>query len=108
MEASAQGFESLNPHPRIKKINIMKTFKLLPIDGRKTLNSHHVNQYEVEGEVWSDLISYNTRVASYNHTHAYISIYNCQSQTTRRHINAFLSFYGFDTMTKKEMELELL
>lgn len=82
----------------------MKTFKLSPIDGRKTLNNHHVNTYTTDGTTWSDLISYTTRVASYNHTENYISIYNCQSQTTRRHINAFLDFYGFDTMSKKEME----
>lgn len=82
----------------------MKTFKLLPIDGRKTMTNHHVNQYTVNGEEWSDLISYTTRVAAHNHTTNEISIYNCQSNTTRRHINAFLSFYGFDTMTKKQME----
>lgn len=82
----------------------MKTFKLLPIDGRKTLTNHHVNQYESDGEEWSDLISYTTRVAAYNHTHNYVSIYNFESATTRRHINAFLDFYGFETMTKKQME----
>ena len=87
----------------------MKTFKLTPIDGRKSLNNHHVNQYETDyngvTETVSDLVSYNTRVASYNHTDNTISIYSCKSDTTRRHINAFLSFYGFDTMNKKEMEL---
>ena len=82
----------------------MKTFKILPINGRKLMPNHHVNEYESEGEKWSDLISYTTRVAAYNHTANYISIYNCESATTRPHINAFLSFYGFDTMTKKEME----
>ena len=81
----------------------MKTFRLQPIDGRKSLNNHHVNQYETDGETWSDLISYTTRVAAYNHTENYISIYNCESVTTRRHINAFLDFYGFNTMTKREM-----
>ena len=77
-----------------------RTFKLNPIDGRESLNNHHVNEYNT----YSDLISYTTRVASYNHKDKPISIYNCQSATTRRHINAFLSFYGFDTMSKKEME----
>lgn len=81
-----------------------KTFLLKPIDNRKTMPNHHVNQYEVEGVVYSDLISYTTRVASYNHNTNKISIYNCQSQTTRRHINTFLDFYGFDTMTKSQME----
>ena len=82
----------------------MRTFKLQPINGRKSMPNHHVNEYESDGEKWSDLISYTTRVAAYNHTQNYISIYNCQSKTTRTHINAFLSFYGFYTMTKKEME----
>jgi len=80
-----------------------RTFKLQPIDGRKTLNNHHVNEYEVDGERISDLVSYTTRVASYNHATNEVSIYNAQSQTTARHINAFLDFYGFDTMTRKEM-----
>lgn len=82
----------------------MKKFKLNPIDNRKTLNNHHVNQYECEGEIFSDLISYTTRVASYNHTTNQISVYSCQSNTTARHINAFLDFYGFDTYTKKELQ----
>lgn len=82
----------------------MKTFKLLPTDGRKSLNNHHVNQYTVDNEEWSDLISYTTRVAAYNHNTNEISIYSCPSQTTARHINHFLDFYGFDKLTKKEME----
>ena len=82
-----------------------RTFKLNPIDGRKSLNNHHVNEYtNSDGDTYSDLISYTTRVASYSHKDNSISIYNCQSAATRRHINAFLSFYGFDIMSKKEME----
>jgi len=81
----------------------MKTFKLIPIDGRKTLSNQHVNQYKCEGEEFSDLISYTTRVASFNHTTNEISVYGYYSETTARHINAFLDFYGFDTCTKKEL-----
>jgi len=81
-----------------------KTFKMIPTDGRKSLNNHHVNQYFVDGEQYSDLISYTTRVASYNHHTNEISIYNCQSRTTRRHINHFLEFYGFEKCSKKQME----
>lgn len=81
----------------------MKTFKLLPIDGRKSLNNHHVNQYEVDGEMISDLISYTTRVASYNHNTNVMSVYGWYSMTTMRHINAFLAFYGFKTCTKSEL-----
>lgn len=82
----------------------MKQFKLIPIGGRKTLDNHHVNQYECKGEIWSDLISYTKRVAAYNHTTNEVSVYTCPNNTTARHINAFLDFYGFDTCTKKELQ----
>lgn len=82
----------------------MKTFKLTPIDGRKTLNNHHVNQYTNDGgETYSDLISYTTRVASYNHKDNTMSVYICPTKSTARHINAFLDFYGFDTCTINEL-----
>ena len=82
----------------------MKTFKLMPIDSHKTLSNHHVNEYiNSDGDHYSDLISYTTRVASYNHTTNEISVYSCHSNTTARHINAFLAFYGFDTMKKSEI-----
>lgn len=84
----------------------MKTFKLLPIDGRKSLNNHHVNEYtNTDGDHYSDLISYTTRVASYNHDTKEMSVYSCQSDTTARHIKAFFDFYGFDAPTKKEIEM---
>ena len=82
----------------------MKTFKLMPIDGRKTLSNHHVNEYiNNDGDHYSDLVSYTTRVASYDHLTNEVSIYSCPSNTTARHINAFLAFYGFDTMKKSEI-----
>lgn len=81
----------------------MKTFKLLPIDGRKSLNNHHVNEYEFEGEKFSDLVSYTTRIASYNHTTNEMSVYSINSNTTLRHIKAFLDFYGFNAGTKQEI-----
>ena len=82
----------------------MRTFKLMPIDSHKTLSNHHVNEYiNSDGDHYSDLINYTTRVASYNHTTSEISVYSCPSNTTARHINAFLAFYGFDTMKKSEI-----
>ena len=82
----------------------MKTFKLMTIDSHKTLSNHHVNEYiNSDGDHYSDLISYTTRVASYNHTTNEISVYSCPSNTTAKHINAFLAFYGFDTMKKSEI-----
>lgn len=82
----------------------MQTFKLMPTDGRKSLDNCHVNKYTVDGEEWSDLISYTTRVAAYNHTTNQMSVYSCQSQTTARHINHFLEFYGFEKKKLKELQ----
>lgn len=49
------------------------------------------------------LRSYETIVAEYNHKTNKITVFGWYSQTTGRHINAFLEYYGFDKMTKKEM-----
>ena len=85
----------------------MKTFNLQPIDGRKTMDKHHVNQYEDNGQTISDLISYTSKVASYNHATNYMLVYNVPrglSNTTLRHIKAFFHFYGFDVPTKQELK----
>lgn len=82
----------------------MKTFNLSPVDGRKSLNNHHVNQYDVDGVTMSDLISYTTKVASYNHSKNEMIVYCCPSKTTARHINAFLHFYGFDSCKVSELK----
>ena len=76
----------------------MKTFY---INKKK---NNHVNEYvNSDGDHYSDLISYNTRVASYNHKTNEMSVYGWYSRTTATHINDFLEFYGFDRVTKKEM-----
>ena len=76
----------------------MKTFY---INKKK---NNHVNEYvNSDGDHYSDLISYNTRVASYNHITNEMSVYGWYSCTTATHINDFLEFYGFDRVTKKEM-----
>jgi hypothetical protein len=76
----------------------MRTFKL-------NNSEHHVNQYVNEkSEIISDLISYTTRVASYNHKTNKMQVFRTHSNTTRKHINLFLQFYGFDKCTKKEFE----
>lgn len=77
----------------------MKTFKLIK------QNNCHINEYiNSDGDHYSDLISYTTRVASYNHKTNEMSVYGYFSATTARHINAFLEFYGFDRCNKKELE----
>ena len=77
----------------------MKTFYL------NKSAKHHVNEYTSGyGDHYSDLVSYTTRVASYNHLTNEMSVYGYYSPTTAKHINAFLAFYGFDGCTKKELE----
>lgn len=69
------------------------------------LANNHVNEYtNSEGDHYSDLIIYTTRVASYNHDTKEMSVYGWFSVTTAKHINSFLEFYGFDKCTKKELE----
>ena len=90
----------------IYKMRQELVFKLNAINGRKRLNpSHHVNEYtNRDGEHYSDLVSYTTRVASYNHNTNEMSVYSCQSATTATHINSFLDHYGFDTCTKSKLQ----
>jgi len=77
----------------------MKKFYL-----NKTAN-HKVNEYTNEsGDHYSDLISYTTRVASYNHLTNEMQVFGYYSTTTAKHINAFLEFYGFDKCNKKQLE----
>lgn len=76
----------------------MKTFY---INNKK---NNHVNEYvNSDGDHYSDLISCSKRVASYNHKTNEMSVYGWFSNTTAKHINDFLKFYGFDRVTKKEM-----
>jgi len=65
---------------------------------------HHVNEYiNSDGDHYSDLISYESRVASYNHLTNKMSVYGWYSLTTSKHINAFLEFYGFEKCNKQQM-----
>lgn len=76
----------------------MKTFYL------NNKPNNHVNEYKNEdGDHYSNLISYETRVASYNHNTNEMSVYGWYSATTARHINAFLEFYGFEKCNKQQM-----
>lgn len=81
----------------------MKKFELTPTNGRKSFNGKC--RVEQSGGI-STLLSYNTKVAQYNHSENVISLSNNPkhfSNTTCTHINAFIELYGFDKMTKKEM-----
>jgi hypothetical protein len=75
-----------------------KTFKI------NSLANNHVNEYlNSDGDHLSDLVSYTTRVASYNHKTNEMQVFGWYSMTTAKHINSFLNFYGFDPCTKKEL-----
>ena len=76
----------------------MKTFY---INNKK---NNHVNEYtNSDGDHYSDLISYSKRVASYNHNTNEMSVYGWFSNTTAKHINDFLEYYGFDKCNKQQM-----
>lgn len=54
--------------------------------------------------MFSQLRSYDTIVAEYNHELNEVKVNGWYSSTTARHINEFLQQLGFDKMTKVEME----
>ena len=49
------------------------------------------------------LVSYNTEVANYNHETNIMTVNGWYSQTTAKHINAFLEYYGFDKCNKQQL-----
>lgn len=62
-----------------------------------------ITSEDENGEIISSLLSYSTIIAKYNHNKNELEVLGWFSQTTARHINSFLLYYGFDKMTKKEM-----
>ena len=79
----------------------MQSFKLEPINGEKSFYGKAI--VIAENNV-SKLKSYDTIVAVYNHETNEMRVDGWHSETTARHINAFLNYYGFDTCSKKELE----
>lgn len=79
----------------------MATTYLEPVDGRKSF--YGKCRIEKDGNI-SYLYSYTTKVAHYNHETNQMVINGWYSATTARHINSFLTHFGFDTCTKKQME----
>lgn len=83
----------------------MKTYKLLPTDGRKSFGGKcKVVEYEECGETVATLYSYDRKVAEYNHDTNIMTVHGWYSVTTAKHINAFLNFFGFDTCTKQQLK----
>lgn len=82
----------------------MKIFELIPTGSRKSFyGKAKVIESNSEEVTVSKLISYETVVAEYHHKDNYMYIHSCPSNTTARHINAFLELYGFDECTKQEL-----
>jgi hypothetical protein len=79
----------------------MRTFNLEPVNGRKSFGN---KARVIEENGLSQLESYDTIVAEYNHRDNTMRVFAYYSATTMAHINSFLSYYGFDTCTKKELE----
>jgi hypothetical protein len=78
----------------------MRTFNLEPVSGRKSFGN---KARVIEENGLSQLESYNTIVAEYNHRDNSMKVFDYYSATTMAHINSFLLYYGFDTCSKKEL-----
>ena len=78
----------------------MSSFKLEPTSGQK---SFYGKATVITTNNVSKLQSYETIVAVYNHETNEMRVNGWYSNTTARHINAFLKLYGFGTCSKKEL-----
>jgi hypothetical protein len=77
----------------------MRTFNLNALNGRPLANCVVV---EIDSEC--SLMSYNTKVVTYNIKTKEMNVIKTHSNTTCKHINAFLKFYGFPSCSKKEIK----
>ena len=79
----------------------MTTFTLNPVNGRKSFGG---KAKVIQQDNISTLLSYDTEVATYNHSTNEMAVNGYYSSTTLTHINSFLAYYGFDTCTKQQLE----
>jgi hypothetical protein len=79
----------------------MKIAELTPTNGRKSFNG---KAKMITKRNKTQLLSYDTVVAEYNHKENKLVVNGYYSPTTANHINTFAEYFGFDKMTKKEME----
>lgn len=77
----------------------MKTFSLLNEKNKPLQNCICVKE-----ETRVLLMSYNTHVATFDIQQNKMHVIGTYSNITRKHINAFLEFYGFDKCTKQEFK----
>jgi len=87
----------------------MKEYFLDPIqyDTRKSFYKKAVVGTTTDGRT-TYLRSYDTIVAEIDNINDTVTVNGWYSQTTARHINEFLSQYGFKTLNKKQMKNEYL
>lgn len=80
---------------------ITKKIELTPIDGRK---SFYNKCCVITKDGVYTLFSYDTPIMSYNRSNNELSFMykETPSMTTMRHINAFLHYFGFNIIKKKE------
>ena len=76
-------------------------FYLDHINGRRSFGGKCYVVEQRNGD--SHLYSYETKVASFHSEQKEVVIHGWHSNTTQSHINAFLDYYGFEAMTKKEI-----
>ena len=73
---------------------------LEPVDGRK---SFYGKAKAIRRGDITQLQSYDTIVAEYDHNSREMNIDDWYSATTQRHINSFLNLFGYPTMSKSEI-----
>lgn len=71
----------------------MEKFYLVPTDGRKSFYNKAV---VIESNGSKTLYSYNTPVCRINRRGRVQRLWDGESSTTMRHVNAFLDYYGKD------------
>ena len=92
--------EKKNGKGIIKMASGGKIFNLDPVDGRK---SFYGKAKGINLGNTTQLQSYDTIVAEYDNVNKKMTINDYYSPTTARHINSFLDYYGYPTMSKSEM-----
>ena len=80
---------------------MIQIFDLTQTNGRKSFGGKA--KVRQENNI-SELLSFNTVVATYNHLENKVYLDGYFSPTTMQHQNAFLEFYGFDKLNKQEIE----
>lgn len=80
-------------------------FQLQPTTSHKSFYGKATVITETNGgKTVSKLKSYETIVAEYHHEEKKVIINGWYSATTNRHINAFLNYYGFSQVSKKDIK----